>query len=218
MCSYSLGGALYLYANGEILRTPNGYALTGVERRANRGMDNMARALSLVPKQSEYVHNKLKELVTYSQAVALFNNMEGYGRWASFKLAEILDYCFNLNLYCDTLFTEKGSGHTKGLQELTGLPPTERLAQETFAEYRAVYPEYKYQNFETSLCDWHNLTAGKYYVGNDIDMLKVHLENANVYNDSLYQKLYPNYNTDHAYDPKELRKLYKTNREIIWWK
>jgi len=173
--------------------------------------------LSQNEKRSVYVLSLMYKIKNYSEMVNYLSKINNYGRWASFKLTEILDYVFDLKLNCDNLFTEKGSGHTAGLNMLTGLKPTENLAKKTFYSYRKEYDTYKYQNFETSLCDWHNFASGKYYIGNDIDLLKEHLTSAEVFDKEIHKKLFPNYPVEHTEKPDLLRKVYKNTGKIKWW-
>ena len=218
MSSYSLGSALYYYHTNKILMTENGNPLTGIERRGLRSTNKMLNDLSQNENRTYFVSEVIDRVNKYSDSVFLLQKMENYGRWAAFKLTEILDYVFELNWECDNLFTERGSGHTTGLQQLASVNPTEQNARAVFNSYKDLYEDYRYQNFETSLCDWHNLLDGKYYAGNDIDLLKEHLQKAGQFDAEVHKKLYPNYPTDHKENVKSLRKLYISTGIIKWWK
>lgn len=218
MSSYNLGAVMYYYNTGKILTTASGSADTGVERRGFRGLDTMAKALSGNEDNAKYLESTLTLLKTYSDGVYYISKIEGYGRWASFKLTEILDYCYDLNLDCDNLFTEQGSGHAEGLKMLTGASTaTETLARNTYLEYKEVYPEYRYQNFETNLCDWKNLCRGKYYVGNDIDMLRQQLKHAGVYDEAEFGSIFNLYDFRAENDRKTTLRTYLEQGKPVWY-
>lgn len=101
--------------------------------------------------------------------------VHGNGRWAAYKLAELLQKVAGV----ETVATDAGHAHSsgprKGLDDLfVGLPTGQTGAAvaelDRVTEHLASWiGEPDIALVETSLCDFHSLSKGGYYLGHDID-------------------------------------------------
>lgn len=107
--------------------------------------------------------------------------VHGNGRWASYKLAEILMKVNGLPLEPYHMGHANSSGPRRGMELLMDDLPagnsveeirTMDALSEMFVEgMRTRGLQGAVEEVETSLCDFHALHDGRYYVGNDIDQM-----------------------------------------------
>lgn len=186
---YHMGSALRAFElmpqpgvpKDELLHLP-----TGTERRGHRDWRQMERHwLALLGKFEEYggPWGWISAAGTdWSRLQDHLTDVRGNGRWAAYKLGEMAQKLLGLQTVIADAGHRHSSGPRKGLQDLYQEPmpkdnapgaiaildnATERLA-ELLNE-----PDIGY--VETSLCDFHSLLKGGYYLGHDIDAMQEQL-------------------------------------------
>lgn len=105
----------------------------------------------------------------------------GNGRWAAYKTAEMAQKVLGIPLTVPDAAHADSSGPRKGLSLLYGRLPTDNT--QTTIEYldkltqrlADELDETDLGYVETSLCDFHSLSRGHYYLGNDIDQMLAQL-------------------------------------------
>jgi hypothetical protein len=103
-------------------------------------------------------------------------SLNGNGRWAAFKWAELLKKVHGYPLAAPDMCLEHCSGPRDGLRMVYGLPsstPTEELNKYSLRLWEELQAEgfepADWEQLETVLCNYHSYAHGKYYVGHDID-------------------------------------------------
>lgn len=109
----------------------------------------------------------------------------GNGRWASFKTAEILQKVHDYPIQAPNMAHAHSSGPRKGLELLfpdapKGNSPADvatldRMSDEVLDRLAAEGVWASMETAETSLCDFHSMVKGRYYVGHDTDAMLVSL-------------------------------------------
>lgn len=101
------------------------------------------------------------------------------GRYFAFKWAEILKVCFGWPLSAPDMRMQFCTGPKRGLERLYGLPPNAPIAEfnRCGADLRdrltaSGVPIQDWEELETILCGYEQLTTGRYYVGEDIDWMQ----------------------------------------------
>lgn len=108
--------------------------------------------------------------------------IDGNGRWASYKLAEIMTTVFDANLRILDMGHAQSTGPRKGLRHVWPNAPDGNSAETVAAldDYsarltrriaKATGLELGVEHVETMLCDFHALLHGDYYTGRDIDVM-----------------------------------------------
>lgn len=107
--------------------------------------------------------------------------IDGNGRWAAFKTAEMLQQICDLPVAAPDMGHAHSSGPRHGLELLyRGLPqgnsPTavralNRYSDQLIGRLRTAGLQASTEETETTLCDFHSLWGGRYYVGHDIDQM-----------------------------------------------
>lgn len=181
---YDLGSALV--AADAWPQRPVGL-LCGTERRGHRTPERLTKHLDALDAWlGDAPAETVRDLLTGSPAdafdavVAAVGQIPGNGRWASYKTAEMLWKVAGYPLEAARLEIEGSSGPAAGLLLLApDTRPTELLAKLLMADLEvstgaSVRPE----QVETTLCDFHALFTGRYYVGHDIDQMLAQLARA----------------------------------------
>ncbi|MDT0377251.1 hypothetical protein RM572_00475 [Streptomyces sp. DSM 42041] len=105
--------------------------------------------------------------------------VHGNGRWAAYKTAEMLWKVAGWPVTAATLAMDSATGPRQGLALLAGRRPlTEATAQELCADLASARLPAGPEEVETTLCDFHALHSGAYYVGHDIDQMQAQLSRA----------------------------------------
>jgi len=104
--------------------------------------------------------------------------LDGNGRWAAYKTAEMLQKVADLPVEAPDAGHRYSSGPRKGLQWLEPDCP-EGQDDATVAEldrltekWQELLQEPDIAQVETSLCDFNSLVKGRYYLGHDIDSMQ----------------------------------------------
>lgn len=201
VATYRLASAVEVFArhpspdlwDGDLWRSP-----TGVERRALRGGAPMQRHIYDLLGRIDGAGG-IRAWLTGRftgdpradwQAVrATFEEAWGNGRWASYKLAEVLLRVNGWPLCAPDMGMDGATGPRHGLAVLYGA--TGGSSREDVARMEGQGRDLQgrltdlgvplgIEQVETVLCDFHNLLAGRYYVGHDIDVMLGDLGKASV--------------------------------------
>lgn len=109
---------------------------------------------------------------------ARITELQGNGRWAAYKLAEMLQKVADVPTVATDAGHRNSSGPRKGLSQLfEDLPAGQdagAIAQldELTEELRSWVGESDVAQIETSLCSWNSLVGGRFYLGRDIDVMQ----------------------------------------------
>ena len=104
----------------------------------------------------------------------------GNGRWASYKLAEVLMTVNGWPIEATDMGNDGSTGPRKGLAMLYGPVAGDSKAAVRELDRQGVDLQDRLagcgvvlgiEQVETALCDFHNLAHGAYYVGHDIDLM-----------------------------------------------
>lgn len=113
--------------------------------------------------------------------------LHGNGRWAAYKLAEMLQKVAGAPTEATDAGHRYSTGPRKGLQDLYGDLVPEGQGAADIAVLDAITAGLQNQVgekdvalIETSLCDFHSLTKGSYYLGHDIDGMQEQLNHPKV--------------------------------------
>jgi hypothetical protein len=176
-----------------VMWAPNLWSLpTGVERRGLRGGTPMARHVASVLDWVES-YGSIRAWLThgFTGDKALRANWTavrdaygaafGNGRWATYKLAEVLKEVNGWPIEAPDMGNDGSTGPRAGLEMLFG--PVQGNARNAIAvldaqgwgvqQYLAEQSglSLPIEQVETVLCDFHALATGRYYVGHDIDVM-----------------------------------------------
>lgn len=195
---YHIGSALAAFDTYVAARTLDDHLLRlpcGTERRGHRDVRNLRRHLhSLAAIADE--HGTLDAWIqtavvdcperSWRRVQQLLTQPFGNGRWAAYKTGEMLAKVNNLPLRPTDMGHRDGSGSRHGLALLYPNVPTgnsdrevaylDRLSLSLVDRLRVSGVDATLETTETSLCDFHSLTAGRYYVGYDIDAMMQQLD------------------------------------------
>lgn len=176
---------------------------TGVERRNLRGGRVHGHIQSYFETLADYEtqydfwfedipHRRAKTLQerheNWLQVNENIRKLFGNGRWASYKMLEILERVngFSSLMEAPDMGHAHSSGPRKGLARFYGHVEGQtsdaiQLLDDMGLDLqhrvsRALGHEVEIEHLETMLCDWNSLAKGKYVVGHDIDQM---LEQAN---------------------------------------
>lgn len=170
----------------------NGTVRTGVERRTLRTVDAFERHLESVQRLARkhagagddgivrWLQHGFTGHPEHDWTTLRENAGEawGNGRWATYKLAEVCKEVLGWPVEAPDMGMLGASGPLDGLEML--LPGTrgkpivevERLGRQLAGELSVMLDRrVSVAETETLLCDSHSLASGRYYVGNDIDLM-----------------------------------------------
>jgi hypothetical protein len=193
---YHLGSGLSAYAQrragaGQPLSDLPLTLPTATERRAHRDRRQLARHLASLHQCAQMYGGLARflgqDLPTDPQEAwrrvrERAETVHGNGRWASYKLAELLQQVCGWPLAAPDMGMAGASGPAHGLRllnvavsdapadlEVAGAVVSSRLRA-------AGYAGTALSTVETTLCDFHSLASGGYYVGHDIDQMQTQLD------------------------------------------
>lgn len=176
---YHLGSALYAMDCGARAGLP-----IGVERRGNRDPVRLRKHLEAVDEwlgrsPADHIHAYLEgdPWLDFDTLVEALKEVYGNGRWAAYKTAEMLEKVADYPIRASTMSITDSSGPAAGLAILApGVAVTEAAAGHVVGELiKALDTVVDPAEVETTLCDFHALFDGRYYVGHDIDVMLAQL-------------------------------------------
>lgn len=152
----------------------------GIERRGSqRAIPN--QYLMFETAANSLLENKLNTEDQFSFKKSVNKNVHMYGPWATFKIAEVYEKALGykelsiLDLGINERDPNSNDGPMGGLRHLYGrdiqfdktiIPTWNRFGENLAKGYGVDIGE-----IESSLCKFHKLVTGKYYIGHDIDEL-----------------------------------------------
>lgn len=188
---YDLGSALRAFARLSWRPTeevPNAvlHYPCGTERRAHRDPSQLLRHLESLRALADHfqgLHRFVTSATSYGDLFGRVISIWGNGRWAAYKTCELLAYALDRPEWEPT---DMGHAHSTGprkglaliyggrlpegngpaaihtLNTLSGWLVNELGRRDLVASQATA---------ETTLCDFHSLAGGRYYVGHDIDQM-----------------------------------------------
>jgi hypothetical protein len=152
--------------------------LTGIERRGFRGNTNWLVTINSLDKYHTMIDFvspvKRGGMLGWKEMRMRFEEIKHNGAWSSYKFADLLAHVMHYDIQADDI----GSNPSVlgAAQMITGV--SIRTAEKSAQFQNELYDKCKkagveftgLDQMETCLCDFHTLTDGRYYVGNDIDM------------------------------------------------
>lgn len=153
---------------------------TGTERRAHRDVRQLrAHLAALLGAVSDTGPSAWLSAEDWPTLFARVIAVHGNGRWAAYKTCEMAQKVLGVPIVAPDAAHAASSGPRKGLGLLYGdLPPDNSAGSIHYLDavtsmLADTIGEPDLAAVETSLCDYHSMTHGAYYVGHDIDL---HLE------------------------------------------
>lgn len=172
----------------ELLRLP-----TGTERRGHRDWRQMEKHwLALLGKVEQHgsARNWIRRGGTeWRELNEHLANVTGNGRWAAYKLAEMSQKILGVATEVADAGHAYSTGPRKGLADLfpgiptDNSPSTIRSLEAQTSSLAGQLGEHDIGYVETSLCDFHSLLKGGYYLGHDIDAMQEQLLHPKAQND-----------------------------------
>ena len=182
---YHIGSALAFFAKGDD-RLP-----CGTERRGNRDPKQRTRHLAglrdIEDSPGGWTRWVSEALInedrrgSWGKLVEKLTTIPGNGRWAAYKTAEMLWKVCGVPLEATDMSHEYSSGPRKGLELLYPDCPrgnskqdVQRLDELSTGLCESLSGQgcsASVESVETTLCDFHSLYMGRYYVGHDIDQM-----------------------------------------------
>lgn len=176
---------------GDLARLP-----TGTERRNLRGGGPLTRHTGVLAELAS-AHGGAYAWLTHQlvgDPRADWTNVQGTirqawgnGRWAAYKTAEVLMKVNGFRLEATDMGNAFSTGPRRGLELFFGrvdgnsywpvakLDAQGEVLRELLRDHGI---ELGIEQLETVLCDFHSMHEGRYYVGNDIDLMQGQLEAA----------------------------------------
>lgn len=150
------------------------------ERRGHRNRVKLAAHLDAIAAEALKYRPSgvLNQGNDWNALVEYLTTIRGNGRWASYKLAELAQKVTHREIEVTDAAHAYSSGPRKGLADVLGpVPPgndpaTVALLDKATEELAAYVHEDDLGYVETSLCDFHSLVSGRYYLGHDIDQMQ----------------------------------------------
>jgi hypothetical protein len=246
---YHLGSALAAFeaTGGKVAMPPADLVLpTGTERRAHRDHRQLrAHMRSLVDTIDSYggviawlggaAYGTGSSQDRWSAVSSAVTRVHGNGRWAAFKTGEMLAAVNGLPLAAPDMGHANSSGPRHGLACLypdvpTGNQPDTLAALDKLslahlaALHEAGLPG-TLETAETTLCDWHAVTEGRYYIGHDIDQMLDQLRKSPTRLDGVAliargRSFEPHLLGEVSGWPgvrKPLNRLYRDTGRLLWW-
>lgn len=207
---------------------------TGVERRGHRDVRQFERHIASVNALIEH-HGSLSAWLvapTWRESQARIAQAVGNGRWAGYKLGEILSTVYGLTPPPPDAGHADSSGPRKGLADLfpvagalSGNHPSVVAKLDELTTRLVDRWGFPVAQVETILCDWHSTVKGAYYVGHDIDLMLEQAERARPLAGEMMLE-----GRRLAFDPqwlgekagwpgvrRELKTLYRDTGRVRWW-
>ena len=190
---YNIGSALAVWHRYPMPTLPEDVFLKypcGTERRAHRSPEKLKKHLTDLLSNAPLTTFVNKAIVdnplrSWSRMEIMLQSVWGNGRWATFKTSEMLMKVNDLPLQATDMGHKNGSGSKHGLKLLFPNSPTgnssreiailDKISQDLVDRLRQDGATATLETAETSLCDFHSMLQGRYYVGHDIDAMQQQL-------------------------------------------
>lgn len=190
---YNIGSALAVWCRYPMPTLPQDNFLKypcGTERRAHRSPEKLKKHLIDLLKRKPLVGFVNQAIVddplrSWSRMEIMLRNVWGNGRWATFKTSEMLMKVNDLPLQATDMGHKNGSGAKHGLKLLFSNSPTgnspkdiavlDKISKQLVDRLGQEGATATLETAETSLCDFHSMFRGRYYVGHDIDAMQQQL-------------------------------------------
>jgi hypothetical protein len=158
---------------------------TGVERRNHRAWRALDDHLSSLAYHCRRVGGAQAWMTGAGSWAAMRERaemVEGNGRWASYKLAEVASKVHGAPYCAPDAGHRDSTGPRRGLRRL-GVPDpgdnssaTIRYLDTVTAQLAQILGEEDLARVETSLCDWSSHLAGRHPMGHDVELLRVQVD------------------------------------------
>jgi len=194
---YHIGSAMRVFAEYPNPAIPRDELLTlptGTERRAHRmpiKLHHHFNSLMGIADSYGGLYNWINQYVKPNPQAAWDSITEaltqpvGNGRWAAYKTAEMLWKINGIPMCAPDMGHAHSSGPRQGLDILFAGMPTGNTARdvaildnasnEVLNKLQEHGIQAAVEEAETSLCDFHALVTGRYYVGHDIDQMQAQI-------------------------------------------
>jgi len=186
---YHIGSALAVWHEYPYPTLPDDHFMKfpcGTERRAHRDPAKLKKhltdLLTYAPIES-FVNRAITNdpRRSWARMEIMLQTIWGNGRWATFKTSEMLMKVNGLPMEATDMGHKNGSGSKHGLKLLYPNAPTgnsqrdikllDNMSEQLVERLRAEGAPATLETAETSLCDFHSMLEGRYYVGYDIDAM-----------------------------------------------
>lgn len=180
---YHLGSALRAFdaypAPDRGLVTKVGRLPCATERRGHRNPIALARHWLSVLDAIEHWGSAYALLCapSWAELTDRLTGIHGNGRWAAYKAAEMAQKVLDVPVTVPDAAHADSSGPRKGLSLVLGPQPVDNSV-DTIRQLDTLTTELAHDlretdlgYVETSLCDFHSLAEGRYYLGHDIDQM-----------------------------------------------
>jgi hypothetical protein len=180
---YHLGSALRAFDAYPVpdrgLVTKVGRLPCATERRGHRNPIALARHWLSVLDAIEQWGSAYALLCapSWAELTARLTGIHGNGRWAAYKAAEMAQKVLDVPVTVPDAAHADSSGPRKGLSLVLGPQPVDN-GVDTIRQLDTLTTELAHDlretdlgYVETSLCDFHSLAEGRYYLGHDIDQM-----------------------------------------------
>ena len=186
---YHIGSALAVWHKYPYPTVPDDDALRlpcGTERRAHRDPAKLKKHITHLIEHApieQFVNRAITNdpRRSWARMEMMLHTIWGNGRWATFKTSEMLMKVNGLPMEATDMGHKNGSGSKHGLKLLFPNAPTgnsqrdiailDKLSDQLVDRLRAEGAPATLETAETSLCDFHSMLEGRYYVGYDIDAM-----------------------------------------------
>jgi hypothetical protein len=183
---YHLGSALLVFGDNPNPHMPKPDRLklpTATERRGHRDPDKLAGHFQALFDMFDVFGGPYAALCapSWTEQIDRLLSVYGNGRWAAYKTAEMAQKVLGRPIQPTDAQHADSTGPRKGLADVFGPQPAGNstaviadLDRRT-TSLAANLGETDLGYVETSLCDFHSLLAGHYYLGHDIDAMQAQL-------------------------------------------
>jgi hypothetical protein len=239
---YHLGSALRAFeaTDGRPRLPPVELILpTGVERRAHRSHRQLRYHLASLADRADSAGGLGPWLgqvpCRWPELGHVVGSVYGNGRWATFKTLEMLAAVNGFTITAPDMGHANSTGPRHGLATLyedtplgnspEAIATLDEISREHVAALRAEGLPATLETAETTLCDWHAVTEGRYYVGHDIDVMLAQLTAvpSGYSNDALlaridcFERWLLGEHGGWTGIRKDLNKRYVRTRTLVWW-
>lgn len=195
---YDMGSALNCFEENPQPRVPSNLILSkycGINRRGHRDPKCLKRhfeSLVSISENNGGLYAWITKYLTgdpersWKAILEPLQMIYGNGRWAAYKVAEMLQKVIGLPIQAPDMSHAHSTGPRDGLAYLYSDLPTgnkaadiatlDAVSQDLLQKVAAQGASAKIEEVETSLCSLKSLINGQYYIGEDIDKMQESLD------------------------------------------